>query len=34
MIRNKDNVPEHIDFTMNGDEVVLVPRPVEEPIAN
>ncbi len=34
MIRHKDNVPEHIDFTMNGDEVVLVPRPVEEPIAN
>ena len=34
MIRNKDAVPEHIDITMNGDEVVLVPRPVEEPIAN
>ena len=34
MIRNKDTVPEHIDITMNGDEVVLVPRPVEEPIAN
>jgi hypothetical protein len=27
-------VPEHVDFTMNGDEVVLIPRPVEEPIAN
>jgi ATP-dependent Clp protease ATP-binding subunit ClpC len=34
MIRHKDAVPEHIDFTMNGDEVVLIPRPVEEPIAN
>ncbi|MGZ5466944.1 MAG: AAA family ATPase, partial [Thermoanaerobaculia bacterium] len=34
MIRNKDTVPEHIDITMNGDEVVLIPRPVEEPIAN
>ncbi|HYC92689.1 MAG TPA: ATP-dependent Clp protease ATP-binding subunit [Thermoanaerobaculia bacterium] len=34
MIRHKDAVPEHIDFTMNGDEVVLVPRVVEEPIAN
>jgi len=33
MIRNKDHVPEHIDFTMNGDEVVLMPRPVEEPVA-
>ena len=31
MIRNKDTVPERIDFTMNGDEVVLV-RPVEEPV--
>ncbi|HEX8171784.1 MAG TPA: ATP-dependent Clp protease ATP-binding subunit [Thermoanaerobaculia bacterium] len=34
MIRNKDSVPDHIDFTMNGDEVLLVPRPIEEPIAN
>jgi ATP-dependent Clp protease ATP-binding subunit ClpC len=34
MIRHKDAVPDHIDITMNGDEVVLVPRPVEEPIAN
>jgi ATP-dependent Clp protease ATP-binding subunit ClpC len=34
MIRNKDTVPEHVDFTMNGDEVVLVPRQIEEPIAN
>jgi len=34
MIRHKDTVPEHLDFTMNGDEVVLIPRPVEEPIAN
>jgi ATP-dependent Clp protease ATP-binding subunit ClpC len=34
MIRHKDNVPEHIDFTMNGDEVVLLPRQIEEPIAN
>jgi hypothetical protein len=36
MIRNKDTVPEHIDFTMSGDEVILMPRRVdlEEPIAN
>jgi ATP-dependent Clp protease ATP-binding subunit ClpC len=34
MIRNKDTVPEHIDFTMDGDQVVLIPRPVEEPIPN
>ena len=32
MIRNKDSVPEHVDFVMNGDEVVLVPRRIEEPI--
>jgi ATP-dependent Clp protease ATP-binding subunit ClpC len=25
MIRHKDNVPERIDFTMNGDEVLLMP---------
>jgi ATP-dependent Clp protease ATP-binding subunit ClpC len=29
MIRHKDTVPERIDFTMAGDEVLLVPR-VEE----
>jgi ATP-dependent Clp protease ATP-binding subunit ClpC len=27
MIRQKDNVPERIDFTMNGDDVVLVASP-------
>ncbi len=27
MIRHKDNVPERIDFTMNGDEVVLMAAP-------
>ena len=27
MIRHKDNVPERIDFTMNGDEVVLIAAP-------
>jgi ATP-dependent Clp protease ATP-binding subunit ClpC len=30
MIRHKDNVPERIDFTMNGDEILLMPRSVEE----
>jgi len=30
MIRHKDNVPERLDFSMNGDEVVLMPREVEE----
>ena len=30
MIRHKDNVPERLDFSMNGDEVVLLPRAVEE----
>jgi ATP-dependent Clp protease ATP-binding subunit ClpC len=30
MIRHKDNVPERIDFTMNGDEVLLMPHSVEE----
>ncbi|HEY6140150.1 MAG TPA: ATP-dependent Clp protease ATP-binding subunit [Thermoanaerobaculia bacterium] len=30
MIRHKDNVPERIDFTMNGQEVLLMPRSVEE----
>jgi ATP-dependent Clp protease ATP-binding subunit ClpC len=29
MIRQKETVPEHIEFTMNGDEVLLVPRAVE-----
>ncbi|MGZ8797873.1 MAG: ATP-dependent Clp protease ATP-binding subunit ClpC, partial [Thermoanaerobaculia bacterium] len=27
MIRQKENVPERIDFTMNGDEVVLIASP-------
>jgi len=27
MIRQKENVPERIDFTMHGDEVVLVASP-------
>jgi ATP-dependent Clp protease ATP-binding subunit ClpC len=30
MIRHKDNVPERIDFTMNGEEVLLMPRAIEE----
>jgi ATP-dependent Clp protease ATP-binding subunit ClpC len=30
MIRHKDNVPERIDFTLSGDEVLLMPRSVEE----
>jgi ATP-dependent Clp protease ATP-binding subunit ClpC len=34
MIRHKDTVPERIDFVMQGDQVILVPRVVEEPIAN
>jgi len=34
MIRHKDSVPERMDFTMNGDEVLLMPRGIEEPIAN
>jgi ATP-dependent Clp protease ATP-binding subunit ClpC len=36
LIRNKDNVPEKIEFTMVGDQVTLVNRPVEtpEPITN
>jgi ATP-dependent Clp protease ATP-binding subunit ClpC len=33
LIRHKDTVPERIEVTMQGDEVLLVPR-VEEPIAN
>ena len=27
MIRHKDNVSERIDFTMNGDEIVLMASP-------
>jgi ATP-dependent Clp protease ATP-binding subunit ClpA len=34
MIRHKDTVPERIDFVLQGDQVILVPRVVEEPIAN
>ncbi|HUP60829.1 MAG TPA: ATP-dependent Clp protease ATP-binding subunit [Thermoanaerobaculia bacterium] len=34
MIRHKDTIPERIDITMHGDEVLLVPRTIEEPIAN
>ena len=30
MIRHKDSVPEGIDFTMNGEEVLLMPRAIEE----
>jgi ATP-dependent Clp protease ATP-binding subunit ClpC len=30
MIRHKDNVPERIDFTMNGDEVVLIAAPTKD----
>jgi ATP-dependent Clp protease ATP-binding subunit ClpC len=30
MIRHKDSVPERIDFTMNGEEVLLMPRAIEE----
>ena len=33
MIRHKDAVPERIDFTMHENEVLLVPRAVEEPLA-
>ena len=34
MIRHKDTVPERIDFLMQDGQVILVPRVVEEPIAN
>jgi ATP-dependent Clp protease ATP-binding subunit ClpC len=34
MIRHKDTIPDRIDVTMQGDEVLLVPRVIEEPIAN
>src|SRR5437764_2303020 len=30
MIRHKESVPERIDFTMNGEEVLLMPHGVEE----
>jgi len=30
MIRQKENVPERIDFTMNGDEVLLIAAPKED----
>ncbi|MEK6373383.1 MAG: ATP-dependent Clp protease ATP-binding subunit [Acidobacteriota bacterium] len=30
MIRHKDSIPERIDFTMNGEEVLLMPRAIEE----
>ncbi|HWS70910.1 MAG TPA: hypothetical protein VN605_02295, partial [Thermoanaerobaculia bacterium] len=30
MTRHKDNVPERIDFTMNGDEVVLIAAPTKD----
>jgi hypothetical protein len=29
IIRHKDNIPERIDFTMNGEEVLLMPRAIE-----
>jgi len=34
MIRHKDTMAERVDITMAGDEVLLVPRGIEEPIAN
>jgi ATP-dependent Clp protease ATP-binding subunit ClpC len=34
MIRNKDTVPEIVEFTMQDDAPVLITKPVEEPIAN
>jgi ATP-dependent Clp protease ATP-binding subunit ClpC len=34
MIRNKDAVPEIVEFTMQDDVPVLITKPVEEPIAN
>jgi ATP-dependent Clp protease ATP-binding subunit ClpA len=30
MIRQKDNIPERIEFTMNGDVVMLVASPKED----
>ncbi|HEY6843653.1 MAG TPA: ATP-dependent Clp protease ATP-binding subunit, partial [Thermoanaerobaculia bacterium] len=34
MIRHKDNTPERIEFTMNGEEVVLMATPKADLIAN
>jgi ATP-dependent Clp protease ATP-binding subunit ClpC len=34
MIRNKDAVPEVVEFTMQDGSPVLITKPVEEPIAN
>ena len=34
MIRHKDNTPDRIEFSMNGDEVVLLATPKEDLIAN
>jgi ATP-dependent Clp protease ATP-binding subunit ClpC len=34
MIRNKDVVPDRVEFTLQDNQVVLVARPIEEPIAN
>ena len=34
MIRHKESVPERIEFSMNGDEVVLIATPKDELIAN
>jgi ATP-dependent Clp protease ATP-binding subunit ClpC len=34
MIRQKETVPEHIDFTMAGDEVLLVPRGAAEALTS
>jgi hypothetical protein len=34
MIRHKDSTPERIEFTMNGEEVVLMAAPKDELIAN
>jgi ATP-dependent Clp protease ATP-binding subunit ClpC len=32
MIRHKDDMPEKIDFTMNGTEVLLIPRGVDDAV--
>ena len=34
MIRQKETVPEEIDFTMAGDEVLLVPRRATEALTS
>jgi ATP-dependent Clp protease ATP-binding subunit ClpA len=34
MIRQKETVPEQIDFTMAGDEVLLVPRGATEALTS